>query len=106
MHFGRVRTGACTSGLLRKLVLSFSFLRFCVPFFFFQVEDFGKSVEQSNHFVRGSVKFLCPILMETLTKQDEDPESEDWNAQKAASVCLRLMASLVKVGGYCFVCKM
>ena len=61
-----------------------------------ELEDFGKSSEPSHHFLQGSVQFLTPILMETLTKQDEDPESEDWNAQKAAATCLRLVASLVR----------
>jgi importin subunit beta-1 len=61
-----------------------------------EMDDFGKTQHQAHHFVKGSVKFLAPVLMETLCKQDEDPESEDWNAQKAAATCLRLVASLVR----------
>ncbi len=60
------------------------------------MEDFGKSSIQNQQFVRGSVRFFTPVLLETLLKQDEDPESEDWNAQKAAATCLRLVASLVR----------
>ncbi len=61
-----------------------------------ELEDFGKSSMTCHHFLKGSVKFLAPPLMDTLTKQDEDPESEDWNAQKAAACCLRVIASLVR----------
>lgn len=42
------------------------------------------------------MQFLVPILLETLKKQDEDLESDEWNSQKAAATCLRLLASLVR----------
>jgi hypothetical protein len=80
-----------------------------------ELDDFGKSSVAIHQFVRGSVRFFAPVLLETLLKQvsnvlsfvacvfltlpvfqDDDPESEDWNAQKASATCLRLVASLVR----------
>jgi importin subunit beta-1 len=35
---------------------------------------------------------LIPMLTKTLTKQEEDPENDDWIPAKAASVCINLLA--------------
>lgn len=62
-----------------------------------QIEDFGKSSEPCHYFIRGSVKFLTQVLLtEALTKQDDDPDSDEWNSQKAAALCLRVVATVVR----------
>lgn len=48
----------------------------------------------SQHFIRGVLKFLIPILTECLTKQDDEPD-EDWNVAMAAGTCLSLVAATV-----------
>lgn len=47
----------------------------------------------SNHYARGALQFLVPVLMEKLTKQEEFDDEDDWNPSKAASVCLMLLSS-------------
>lgn len=47
----------------------------------------------SRHYAKGALPYLVPILMEQLTKQDEQDDEDDWNPCKAAGVCLMLMSS-------------
>lgn len=47
----------------------------------------------SNHYARGALQFLAPVLMDKLTKQEEFDDEDDWNPSKAASVCLMLLAT-------------
>src|SRR6185503_12478387 len=42
---------------------------------------------------KGALQYLVPILTETLCKQDENDDEDDWNPCKAAGVCLMLMAN-------------
>lgn len=44
----------------------------------------------------GALSHLIPLLTETLTKQEEDPENDDWIPAKAASVCIMLLAQCCK----------
>jgi len=39
------------------------------------------------------MQFLVPIILLTLTKQEEYDDEDDWNPCKAAGVCLSLMAN-------------
>lgn len=47
----------------------------------------------SRFYAKGALQYLVPILVQTLTKQDESDDEDDWNPCKAAGVCLMLMAS-------------
>mmetsp|Transcript_8298 Transcript_8298/g.29142 ORF Transcript_8298/g.29142 Transcript_8298/m.29142 type:complete len:878 (-) Transcript_8298:27-2660(-) len=52
-----------------------------------------------NHgFIKKALKFLTPILLETLTKQDEEAaEDEDvWNVATAGGTCLSLVANVAE----------
>lgn len=47
----------------------------------------------SRFYAKGALQYLVPILMQTLTKQEEHDDEDDWNPCKAAGVCLMLMAT-------------
>jgi importin subunit beta-1 len=48
------------------------------------------------NYIRGALKFLVPILTETLAKQEEDTaEEDDWTLPIAAGTCLALVANTV-----------
>ncbi len=47
----------------------------------------------SRFYAKGALQFIVPILMQTLTKQEEFDDDDDWNPSKAAGVCLMLLAN-------------
>ncbi|XP_054155376.1 importin subunit beta-1-like [Oppia nitens] len=47
----------------------------------------------SKFYAKGALQYLVPILMQTLTKQEESDDEDDWNPCKAAGVCLMLMSA-------------
>ncbi|KAK4336955.1 hypothetical protein RND71_043527 [Anisodus tanguticus] len=47
----------------------------------------------SRFYAKGALQYLIPILTQTLTKQEEHDDEDDWNPCKAAGVCLMLMAN-------------
>ncbi|GIY88829.1 importin subunit beta-1 [Caerostris extrusa] len=47
----------------------------------------------SRFYAKGALQYLVPILMQTLTKQEEHDDEDDWIPSKAAGVCLMLMAA-------------
>ena len=58
-----------------------------------EAQDFGKPPENvSRFYAKGALQFIVPILMQTLTKQEEFDDEDDWNPCKAAGVCLMLLA--------------
>lgn len=42
--------------------------------------------------IAGALTHLIPILTETLAKQEESDDDDDWNPAKAAGVCIMLLA--------------
>ena len=40
-----------------------------------------------------NLQYIVPILLETLTKQEEMDDEDEWNPCKAAGVCLMLLAT-------------
>lgn len=52
----------------------------------------------SRFYAKGALQYLVPILMQTLTKQEEFDDEDDWNPCKAAGVCLMLMATCCEDG--------
>ncbi|KXZ55363.1 hypothetical protein GPECTOR_3g492 [Gonium pectorale] len=59
--------------------------------------DDGKESDCKN-FILAASEYLVPILLECLTKQDEDTIEDEgaWTRAKAAGLCLKLMARICK----------
>eukprot|EP01087_Luapelamoeba_hula_P015927 TRINITY_DN482_c0_g1_i1.p1 TRINITY_DN482_c0_g1~~TRINITY_DN482_c0_g1_i1.p1 ORF type:complete len:853 (-),score=130.53 TRINITY_DN482_c0_g1_i1:37-2595(-) len=47
-----------------------------------------------QNFIKGALKFLVPVIEESLTKQEDDEQTE-WNVATAAGTCLQLIANTV-----------
>ncbi len=47
----------------------------------------------SRFYAKGALQYIVPILLQTLTKQEEHDDEDDWNPCKAAGVCLMLLAT-------------
>lgn len=61
-----------------------------------EARDTGESPDQVSHdFVKGAMPYLVPLLLHTLTKQEEDQEEDAWNVAMAAGTCLALVAQAV-----------
>ncbi|XP_065355552.1 importin subunit beta [Calliphora vicina] len=59
-----------------------------------EANDAGRAPTRvSKHYARGALPFLVPVLVEKLTKQDENDEDDIWSPSKASSVCLMLLAT-------------
>lgn len=58
-------------------------------------EDDQNPPRVCQNYVRGALKFLVPLLTQTLTRQSEDPEDDEWNVASAAGACLALVANTV-----------
>jgi importin subunit beta-1 len=59
-----------------------------------EAQEQGRPPSRSSKFyAKGALQYLVPILVQTLTKQEESDDEDDWNPCKAAGVCLMLMAS-------------
>jgi len=49
----------------------------------------------SVHYVEAALTHLVPLLLETMTKQDEDEDEDRWNISMAAANCLCLVSNTV-----------
>jgi len=49
-----------------------------------------------HNFVKGALQFLVPLILETLTKQDEDADEDQWDIAMAGATCLTLIANCVR----------
>ena len=59
-----------------------------------EAAEYGRPPESvSRFYAKGALQFIVPILMQTLTKQEEFDDEDDWNPCKAAGVCLMLLAT-------------
>ena len=59
-----------------------------------EAQDMNRPPEHvSRFYAKGALQFIVPILMQTLTKQEEFDDDDDWNPCKAAGVCLMLLAT-------------
>lgn len=59
-----------------------------------EAEELGKPPENvSRFYAKGALQFIVPLLMQTLAKQEEFDDEDDWNPCKAAGVCLMLLAT-------------
>jgi len=52
-------------------------------------EDFDGDQRKSEHFIRGALPYLIPVLTNCLTKQEDEPDDADeWNICTAAATCI------------------
>ncbi|XP_057376341.1 importin subunit beta-1-like [Daphnia carinata] len=59
-----------------------------------EAAEMGRPPEHTSKFyAKGALQYLVPVLMQTLTKQEEYDDEDDWNPCKAAGVCLMLLAN-------------
>ena len=49
----------------------------------------------SQNYIAGARKFLAPVLMDTMTKQSDDPEEEGQGICGTAGACLELVTRTV-----------
>jgi importin subunit beta-1 len=61
-----------------------------------EAEENEDQKSRSQNFIRGALKYLVPVLTETLTKQDDEPDEDTWNVAMAAGTCLSLVAVCVR----------
>ncbi|KAL3231124.1 Importin subunit beta-1 [Nakaseomyces bracarensis] len=58
----------------------------------YELTQFPQSPLQSYNFAISSVNDVLPNLLNLLTRQNEDPEDDDWNVSMSAGACLQLFA--------------
>ncbi|BFZ54163.1 karyopherin Kap95 [Savitreella phatthalungensis] len=51
---------------------------------------------ESFQFAKVAMPEVLPVLLQLLTKQDEDADEDDWNVSMAAGTCLQLFAQCVE----------
>lgn len=56
-------------------------------------EEYGEPpARESKHFARIALPEILPIILQLLTKQEEDVDEDEWNVSMAAGTCLSLLA--------------
>jgi len=59
-----------------------------------EAAEAGRPPERTSRFyAKGALQYLVPIMLASLTKQEEFDDDDEWNPCKAAGVCLMLMAT-------------
>lgn len=61
-----------------------------------EIADGIPTTRTCHYYVKGALPNLGPLLTTALTKQDEDPDDENWNMSMAAATCLGLIATTVE----------
>lgn len=51
-----------------------------------------KPDQRSKYYAKGALQYITPLLTESLKRQEEFDDEDDWNPCKAAGVCLMLLA--------------
>jgi importin subunit beta-1 len=49
-----------------------------------------------HNFIKGAYKFVVPLLLECLTKQDEDADEDTWGVAMAGATCLNLVSNVLQ----------
>ncbi|KAM0786088.1 hypothetical protein ACM66B_006899 [Microbotryomycetes sp. NB124-2] len=61
-----------------------------------EAAEFSEAPErESSHFARVALPEILPVLLQLLTRQEEDAEDDEWNVSMAAGTCLALLAQTV-----------
>ncbi|AMD21833.1 HFL023Wp [Eremothecium sinecaudum] len=58
----------------------------------YELSQFPESPLQSYNFALSSLQEVIPNLLNLLTKQNADPDDDDWNVAMSAGACLQLFA--------------
>ncbi|KAH3903043.1 probable Importin subunit beta-1 [Saccharomycodes ludwigii] len=58
----------------------------------YEIAQYPESPLQNYNFALNSIKDVLPTILNLLTKQNEDPEDDDWNVSMSAGACLQLYA--------------
>ncbi|XP_045131231.1 importin subunit beta-1-like isoform X2 [Portunus trituberculatus] len=59
-----------------------------------EAAELGRPPERTSRFyAKGALQYLVPVLMMTLSKQEEADDDDEWNPCKAAGVCIMLLAT-------------
>lgn len=62
-----------------------------------QALEYGEQPEaESKHFAKIALPEIVPVLLQLLTKQEEDADDDEWNVSMAAATCLNLLAMAVQ----------
>ncbi|KAK4052277.1 karyopherin Kap95 [Microbotryomycetes sp. JL221] len=61
-----------------------------------EAAEFSEQPErESSHFARVALPEILPVLLQLLTRQEEDATEDEWNVSMAAGTCLTLLAQCV-----------
>jgi len=64
---------------------------------FKQAAEYGEQPEnESKFFAKIALPEILPVLLQLLTRQEEDADEEEWDISMAAGTCLALLASAVQ----------
>ena len=55
----------------------------------------GASSRQSHNFARVALPEILPVILQLLTRQEEDATEDEWNVSMSAGTCLTLLAQTV-----------
>lgn len=58
----------------------------------FELSQYSNPGLESYNFALVSIQEVVPTLLQLLTKQNEDPDDDDWNVAMSAGACLQLFA--------------
>ena len=57
------------------------------------MEEYGEPpARESKHFAKTAMSEILPIILQLLTRQEEDADEDEWNISMAAGTCLSLLA--------------
>lgn len=62
----------------------------------FQAQEYGEAPErESKFFAKIALPEILPVILQLLTRQEEDADEDEWNISMAAGTCLSLLARAV-----------
>jgi importin subunit beta-1 len=62
-----------------------------------EAQEFDETPErESQHFAKIALPDILPVLLDLLTKQEEEAEEDEWNVSMAAGTCITLLAQCVE----------
>lgn len=78
------------------LTLSLAYIDLSSPFSSLQAQEYGDVPEnESKFFAKIALPEIIPVLLQLLTRQEEDADEDEWNVSMAAGTCIGLLAQAV-----------